>query len=483
MTLPENGLTRKDVFGSLEQFREGDINWREGRTFGYVFDPGPEVMEIGKEAYMMYLTENGLDFTVFQSLMKLEKALAAFGIDHLNGGDEAVGNFTSGGTESIMLAVKAARDYYRAKRSDITRPEMILPATAHAAFHKAAHYLGITVIPVSVDPDSFRADPESIRYAINENTILLVGSAPSYAHGVVDPIREIGELALEKDLWLHTDACMGGFLLPYLTRLGRPVPEFDFRVPGVSSISMDLHKYAYSPKGASLVLYRTKHLRKYQIFACSHWIGYTIINNAIQSSKSGGPMAAAWAVMNYIGDKGYLDIAQKKLEATRKIVAGIKSIPALRLLTEPDMCLVSFTSDSLNIFHLIDEMNSRGWYIQPALSFDNSPEHIHLSINASNVAWVDLFLTDLADAVEKVKNVSSGELVAAVRTGLDGMDLSGLTDAETAGLLAMAGIGGDQGLPKQMADINEILNLLPPDIREKLLTTFVNDVFVYPSGA
>lgn len=481
MKLPKDGLSGEEVFTGLEQLRSDDINWQEGRTFGYVFDPGPEVMEIGKKAYMMYLTENGLDFTVFQSLMKLEKTLAAFGVEHMNGGKKAVGNFTSGGTESIILAVKAARDYYRSKRPDINSPEMILPATAHAAFHKAAHYLGIKVVLVSVDSDTFRANTGRARDAITDNTILLVGSAPSYAHGVVDPIRELGELALEKDIWLHTDACMGGFLLPYLARLGRQVPDFDFRVPGVSSISMDLHKYAYSPKGASLVLYRSKDLRKSQIFACSNWIGYTIINNAIQSSKSGGPMAAAWAVMNYIGDDGYLDIARKKLEATQKIIRGIEAIPALRLLTEPDMCLVSFTSDEVNIFHLIDEMNSCGWYIQPALSFDNSPAHIHLSINASNVIWVKPFLADLSDAVEKVRGKPSGELVTVIRSGLGDMNLSGLTDKESADLLALAGIGAGDGLPKQMADINEVLDLLPPDVREKLLTTFVNDVFVYPT--
>ncbi len=183
-------------------------------------------------------------------------------------------------------------------------------------------------------------------------------------------------------------------MLPYFRRLGEPVPDFDFSVPGVWSISADLHKYAYSPKGASLVLYRDKSLRKHQIFACSQWIGYTIINNAVQSSKSGGPMAAAWAVLNFVGDEGYLQIARNKLAATKKICAGIEQIEGLRLLAHPDMCLVSFTSDDVNIFHIIDEMNSRGWYVQPALSFDNSPAHIHLSINASNVEWVDRFLSD-----------------------------------------------------------------------------------------
>lgn len=311
MELKKKGMSESDIFNTLESFREKDLKWREGRAFGYIFDPGADILEVGKKAYSAYLSENGLDFTVFKSLEKLERQLAAFGAKHLGGDENVVGNFSSGGTESIILAVKAARDCYRKKRPKINTPEIILPATAHAAFHKAAHYLNLKTVLVPVDPDTFKVDPQAVRSRITDNTIMLVGSAPSYAQGVIDPIRELGQIALEKDLWLHTDACMGGFLLPYFKRLGEPVPDFDFSVPGVSSISMDLHKYAYCPKGASLVLYRNKSLRKHQIFACSGWIGYTIVNNAVQSSKSGGPMAAAWAVLNYVGDDRYLEIAQK----------------------------------------------------------------------------------------------------------------------------------------------------------------------------
>ena len=325
-------MPEEEIFARLETFKKNDLKWQEGRAFGYVFDPGKDVMAVGKKAYSAFLSENGLDFTVFQSLQKLEKELASFGAQHLRGDENVVGNFSSGGTESIILAVKAARDYYREKRPDIKQPEMVLPTTAHAAFHKAAHYLGVNVVPVSVDPQTFKVDADKVLEAITANTIMLVGSAPSYAQGIIDPITELSDIAREKDLWLHTDACMGGFLLPYFRRLGEPVPDFDFRVPGVSSISMDLHKYAYTPEGASLVLYRNKALRKHQIFACSDWIGYTIVNNAVQSSKSGGPMAAAWAVLNYMGDDGYLEIARKKLSAVKKIAAGIEKIEGVRLL-------------------------------------------------------------------------------------------------------------------------------------------------------
>jgi len=479
MEITKKGMTRDAIFERLTEFRKNDIKWQEGRTYGYIFDPGKETMAVGKAAYNEFLSENGLDFTAFPSLLRLERELAAFGARHLRGDRQVVGNFTSGGTESIILAVKAARDYYREKRPEIAAPEMILPATAHAAFHKAAHYLCVKAVTVSVDPETFRADLETVSAAITGNTIMIVGSAPSYAHGVVDPIADLATLAQENDLWMHTDACMGGFLLPYFRRLGEPVPDFDFSVPGVDSISMDLHKYAYTPKGASLILYRNKALRRHQIYACSSWIGYTIVNIAVQSSKSGGPMAAAWAVINYVGDDGYLEIARKKLAAVKTIIAGIRRIDGLRLLTRPDMCLISFTSDEVNVFHIIDEMNQRGWYIQPSLSFDNSPAHIHLSVSASNVGWEEELLKNLAECVKIARSLPDGELTGLINGSLEGVDLSAISDKEIMGMMAAAGVT-DGALPSRMADINGVLDALPPQVRERVLTVFVNDMFSQP---
>jgi glutamate/tyrosine decarboxylase-like PLP-dependent enzyme len=307
---------------------------------------------------------------------------------------------------------------------------------------------------------------------------MIVGSAPSYAHGVVDPIVEMAAIAREHDLWFHTDACMGGFLLPYFKRLGAAVPDFDFTVPGVSSISVDLHKYAYCPKGASIVLYRNKALRKPQIFACSHWVGYTIVNNAVQSSKSGGPMAAAWAVLHFVGDDGYLEIARRKREAVARIAAGIRAIDGLRLMTEPDMTLVSFTADGTDVFAIVDEMHQRGWYVQPSLAYDNSPAHIHLSISASNVGGEDRFLADLAASTAAAKEARPGPLQQMLQQVLDGLDPQNLSEADIDGMLAMAGIGGGSPLPGRTAEINAVLNLLPPAVREKLLTAYVNNLFV-----
>ena len=354
--------------------------------------------------------------------------------------------------------------------------------TAHAAFQKAAHYLGLKVVLVPVDTTTFKADVAAVRRAITPATILLVGSAVSYAHGVVDPIRELGALALEHGLLLHVDACMGGFLLPYFQRLGAPVPDFDFRVPGVTSISMDLHKYAFAAKGASVVLYRDKELRKYQIYTCAQWTGYTIVNPTMQSTKSAGPLAGAWAALHFIGDDGYLMIARQMLDATRRIVDGIERIEGLRLLGRPEMNLVAFTSDTVSVFHVADEMKTRGWYVQPQLGFHGSKENLHVSVNPASVKWVDALLADLRVCVEKAKGMPSGRLAATMREWVASLDPSTLSPETISQMLGMAGVRG-LALPDRMAEINEVLNALPPELSERLLTEFVNDLFRHRDGA
>ena len=482
MPIPKQGLSRDEVFRQLEAFRANDMPWRDGRTWAYVYDPGREAEEVIKQAFVMYLTENALDPTVFPSTLQLENELVAMAAVHLKGDENVVGNFTSGGTESIILAVKTARDRARALRPEIREPELLLPSTGHAAFQKACHYLDVRPVVVPVDPKTFKADPNAMRAAVTKNTILVVGSAVSYAHGVVDPIRALGEIALEKGLLLHVDGCMGGFLLPYFRRLGAPVPEFEFDVPGVTSISMDFHKYAFAAKGASVILHRSKELRKYQIYACSNWTGYTIINPTVQSTKSGGPLAAAWAALHFIGDDGYLEIARSVLDSTKRIAAGVKQIPGLRLLGEPEMNLVAFTSDEVSVFHVIDEMKLRGWYIQPQLGFDSSKENIHLSINPASARWVDALLADLRQCVEKARSMPSGELAAKLGPLLKTLDPKTLSDEQLHGMLAMAGAGGS-ALPSRMAEVNEVMNALPPLLREKLLVTYLNELYRQPDHA
>jgi glutamate/tyrosine decarboxylase-like PLP-dependent enzyme len=352
---------------------------------------------------------------------------------------------------------------------------MIAPVTAHAAFHKAAHYLGVKLVATPVDSDSFRADVSAMEGAINDNTILLVGSAASYAHGVIDPIVDLGKLALENDLLLHVDGCIGGFILPYLKRLGADIPDFDFRVPGVTSISMDLHKYAYTPKGASLILYRSAELRRHQIFACAEWSGYSVVNPTVQSTKSGGPLAGAWAVLQYVGDAEYLKMAEPLLQAQQSLMDGINGIPELRVLGNPDMPLIAFTSESVSVFHVADEMKERGWYVQPQLEFAGSPASIHLTVAPANVQWVEALLEDLSASVAAARELPSGQIAPLVTAGLTGLAPEDINAEMVQNLMSMFGGGG--GLPDRMADVNEALNAMAPEIREQLLALYVNQMF------
>lgn len=482
MRIPDRGRSRDEVFATLEAYRADDLPWRDGRTWAYVYDPGPEAEEVVKRAFTMYLTENGLDPTAFPSALRLENEVVAMAIAHLRGDARAVGNFTSGGTESIILAVKTARDWARAHRPEIRQPELLLPETAHAAFHKAAHYLDVRVRSVACDPRTFKADPAAMRAAIGPDTIQMVGSAVSYAHGVVDPIRELGEIAAEHGILLHVDGCMGGFLLPYFRRLGASVPAFELDVPGVTSISMDFHKYAFAAKGASVIIHRDAELRRHQLYACADWSGYTVINPTVQSTKSVGPVAAAWAVLNFIGDDGYLEIARQVLDATRRIADGIARIPGLRVLGEPEMNLLAFTSDEVGVFHIVDEMRVRRWFIQPQLSRGTSPANIHLSINPASVRWVEPLLDDLRDVVDRLRREPPVDDGAGLRAAIAALDPTTAPSPELVGtLLAAAGVSGEQ-LPDRMAPINIALDALPVGFREALLVDYLNQLY-RPPGA
>jgi glutamate/tyrosine decarboxylase-like PLP-dependent enzyme len=476
MRIPARGIDKSELFSRLEAARQHDWPWREGKLFAYVFEDGPEIEEVGKKAYMAYLTENGLDPTTFPSLLQFENDVVDMARRHLGGDDHVVGNFTSGGTESIILAVKTARDWFRAKHPGV-RPEMLVPITAHAAFHKAAHYLDVDAIITDVDPTSFRADPASMRAHLSDRTMLLVASACSYAHGVVDPVREIAQMAAEKGALCHVDGCMGGFLLPYFRRLGATITDFDFTVPGVTSMSMDLHKYGLCPKGASVVLYRDESLRKHQIYTCSEWTGYTMINNTIQSSKSGGPLAAAWAVLQFVGEAGYQSIAERLLDAKRRLVAGIRAVPGLSVLGEPEMSLVGFTSEEVSVFALADELKSRGWHVQAQLAHGPSRENLHMTINPGNTRWIDDFVAELPRAVEAVRAAGGGPKPPKELAALLAAQIESDPTGEGLGNVVDSVVGSGGGVPGKMAEVNALLNELPRKVQEKLLVAFVGKMF------
>ncbi|WP_426246061.1 pyridoxal phosphate-dependent decarboxylase family protein [Nocardioides sp. LHG3406-4] len=460
----------------LREMQQGDLPVHGGRTLAYVYDSGDsEVARVGSEAVAAYAASNALDPTAFPSLLQMENELVGFACDLLDAPPSAVGSVTSGGTESVLLAVQAARD----SRPSVTAPSMVIPSTAHAAFHKAAHYFGVraAVVPVGAD---FRADAAAMAAAIDESTVLVVASAPSYAHGVVDPVTEIAAAAAAAGVRCHVDACIGGWVLPYAARLGRPVPPWTFAVEGVTSISVDTHKYAYAPKGTSLLLHRTSSLRRAQFFASAAWPGYTMLNSTMQSTKSGGPLAGAWAVLRTIGDDGYLRLAREVFSAVDQLAAGVEAIPALRAVVPPDSTLLAVaTDDTCDPFTVTDEMLARGWYVQPQLSYDGGPPTIHLSVSAATLARVDELLAAFRESVAAAQAVGPVAVDPAVVSFIDALDPTTLGDDDFDGLLATSGLVGESAdgglaLPERMAPVNAMLDVAAPAMREALLVAFLD---------
>jgi glutamate/tyrosine decarboxylase-like PLP-dependent enzyme len=463
-----------DVLARLRAMQAGDLPTHGGRTLAYVYDAGlPEVDEVGRAAVAAYAGSNGLDPTAFPSLLTMENELVGFACTLLDAPDSVVGTVTSGGTESVLLAVQAARDAH----PEVERPRMVLPSTAHAAFHKAAHYFGVEAVIVPVGED-FRADVAAMTAAIDDRTVLVVASAPSYAHGVVDPVPALAAAAAARGVRCHVDACIGGWVLPYAARLGRSVTPWTFAVEGVTSISVDLHKYAYAPKGTSILLHRTPALRRPQFFASAAWPGYTMLNATMQSTKSGGPLAAAWAVVNTIGDSGYAELADRVFEAVDRIVAGIGG--PLRVVVPPDSTLVALACDeSCDPFTICDEMAARGWYVQPQMSFGGAPATIHLSVSAATLASVDDFLSALGASVAAAVAEGPVHVDADVVAFIEALDPAGLSDEDFDGLLAASGLVGASGdgglaLPERMAEVNALLDVASAPMREALLVAFLD---------
>lgn len=464
----------ESVLAELEALRSGDLPVRGGRTLAYVYDSGlADADDVGLLALRAYAGTNGLDPTAFPSLRRMENDLVAKAATLLNGPQDTVGTVTSGGTESVLLAVLSARDAHPRCRS----PRMVLPTTAHPAFHKAAHYFRVEPVFVDVDPTTLRADPAAMAAAIDDDTVLVVASAPSYAHGVIDPVDEVAAVAAECGVRCHVDACIGGWVLPYLRLGGVAVPEFDFAVDGVSSISVDLHKYAYVPKGTSLLLYRDPALRAPQLFASAAWPGYTMLNSTTQSTKSGGPLAAAWAVVTLIGDDGYTRLARDAYEATQRVATELLDGTGLRPIASPESTLLALTCESgMDVFTVADELAERGWLVQPQMRFGDMPATLHLTFSAATAAHLDELGAALDESCAAAR--ASGpvavdpELVSAARS----LGPDSLTEQEFEGLLAVAGLSDiDQGgLPKRMAPINALLDSVPAALREALLRAFLD---------
>jgi sphinganine-1-phosphate aldolase len=465
MTAPMTALTTDEVLATLRALQGLDLPAHGGRTLAYVYDSGlAEADAVGLEALAMFAGSNGLDPTAFPSLLQMENDLVALAGGLLDAPEGFAGSVTSGGTESILLAVLAAR-----KASDHPSPSMVLPTSAHAAFHKAAAYLGVRAVLVDVDPVTLRADPGAMAAAIDDSTVLVVASAPSYAHGVIDPVPEIAAAAAAHGIRCHVDACIGGWVLPHLD----DAPPWTFAVDGVTSVSVDLHKYAYTPKGVSVLLHRSAALRSTHLFASANWPGYTMLNATMQSTRSGGPLAAAWAVTHRIGLDGYADLARRAREATLAIATAADGIPGLEVLVAPDSTLLALATDgSCDVFTVADEMLERGWYVQPQLSFHDLPATLHLTLSAATAPSVPDLVVALSDAVAAARAAGPVSVDPGLASLMGGIDPATLDDAGFAGLLAAAGLAGADGslaLPTRMAAVNTLLDACPPALREALL--------------
>ena len=393
--LPENGRNSADILEELRGFASQDPDYKAGRIWSLTYYLDQELETFLGQAYQAFSGANGLNPSAFKSLKRFENDIIAITTGLLHGPAEACGVLTSGGTESCLLAVKTYRDM-AAKQRRVSRPEMIIPTTAHVAWFKASEYFGVKIhlLPLSAE---LRADVSQLEGLINRNTVMILGSAPEYPHGTIDPIEAMGEIAQKHGIPLHVDACVGGFILPFMEINGRQLPPWDYRVPGVTSMSADLHKYGFAAKGASAITYRNLDYLKHQMFVYQDWPGGVFASPALLGTRPGGAYAAAWATLQYFGKAGYCELAARTARAVDLLCAGIEAIPGLKLLATPQGPLLAYGSadPQVNIFAVGDQMDARGWGVNRL----QNPDGLHAMVTAQHLTVVDSYLSDLRAAV------------------------------------------------------------------------------------
>src|ERR1035437_5137270 len=384
---PSKAAGREEMFNYISEKKLKDVDWKKGKAFCLVYHPGDERANLIKEIYNLYFSDNALNPTAMPSLAELEAE-----------------------TESMLLAIKTARDWAKKPKPHITKPNVVLPVSAHPAFMKAFHYFNVDFIPVELGSDH-RADPAAMREAVNKDTIMIVGSAPSYPHGLIDPIAEIAKIAKEKNIFCHVDACIGGFMLPFVKKLGYKIPEFDFSIDGVTSISADLHKYGYSSKGSSVILYKNADIRKFQFSIYTKWNGGVYGSPTMTGTRPGGSIAGAWAALKAIGMDGYLEMAKTTMDVTNKIKTAIEGIKELEIIGHPDMSILAFKSDKLDVFKLADELNKKGWHFER----QQLPPTLHFTFNYIHRLVADEFINDLKECVSTAKKFNLESLAASLQ--------------------------------------------------------------------
>jgi len=463
-------MTADAVRQALHNLRQRDLPRHGGRAMADVFESGqPGADALGAEVLESFSSTSGPDPDAYPSLVRMEQELVGLTADLLDGPRSVVGSVTASGAESIALAVQAARD----ARPDISRPTMVLPTSASAAFLLAASRLRVEPVLVDIDSHTCRADAAAMVEAIGERTVLVGVSAPSAAHGVVDPIAQIAGAAQARGIRCHVDAGIGGWLLPYLRADDPAVPPYSFGVQGVTSISVDLDKYAYTPTGISILLHRTPELRRAQFFASAVGPGLPAVTATTPRLKSGGPLAAAWAVTRFIGDAGYARLAVRVRDGVRTLLDGLAQVEQLRVLGQPDACVVAVAAADrrCDVFTVCDELASRGWHVRPQLSAGRLPANLQLCLSASAVPRVPEFLDALKASVKAAVAAGPVQLPPRLAQAVQTVDLRAFDSNAAADLLQQAGVDAGLGvaLPDRMAMTHTLLDRATPPVRQALL--------------
>ncbi|KAI1035766.1 hypothetical protein LB505_003860 [Fusarium chuoi] len=443
LSLPKDGLPIDTVRAELENLANMDhTRWEDGYVSGAVYHGEDELMQLQTEAFGKFTVANPIHPDVFPGVRKMEAEVVSMVLSIFHAPPGAAGASTSGGTDSILSACLAARQQAYNERG-ITEPEMILPDTGHTAFRKAAQYFGYKIHLVACPAPEYQVDVKAVSRLINPNTVMLVGSAPNFPHGIMDDIVALSKLAQRKKLWLHVDCCLGSFLVPFLERAGFESQLFDFRLKGVSSISCDTHKYGFAPKGNSTVLYRTAELRKYQYFVCPDWSGGVYASPGIAGSRPGALIAGCWASLMTIGEAGYIDACTKIVGTAKKITEAIQSSPLsgeLEIIGRPLVSVVAFTSRNLNIYDIADAMSAKGWHLN---SLQDPPAiHVAVTLPISKV-WENL-VADLEAVVEEEREKERVRLV-------EGKGAHGKAMGDSSALYGVAGSLPNKGVVVDLA--------------------------------
>jgi sphinganine-1-phosphate aldolase len=397
--LPDKGIPWPEIQAQMKDASARDVDWRHGRAPMFIHYAGEDVLEVAKQAYLMYFSENGLGPRAFASLATFEAEVVSMGLSLLHAGEGARGAMTTGGTESIFLAVKCARDRAATQRPAAraggggAMPQIVLPFSAHPAFDKAAHFMGLSTIRVPLRAD-FTADAQAMERAITPDTVMLVGSAPAYPHGVMDPITQIAAIAQARGIWMHVDACVGGYFAPFARKLGYAVEAFDFGVDGVTSISADLHKYGYAAKGASTLFFRDSATFAYMAYFFDNWPRGQYMTNTLVGTRAGGAIAAAWAVMNYLGEEGYLRVTERIIATRRAIEDGLRPM-GLRALGRPELSILAYGSPEHDMGAIGKSLGRRGWLVGHV----TQPSGIHMMLNLTHEPIVGEYITAVSESV------------------------------------------------------------------------------------